>query len=125
MPRESDMTDKVTLDHIDYQKIRDRAAAARAEYMSRSATVSIVAVGSTVRAHPIMAIVAILVISFGVKMFVLSAPTAEADTHLGPSTTAAVPSSGMNVLQMQIDHPNRNNLPVQKVDDMSFVFPGP
>jgi hypothetical protein len=67
------------------------------------------------RAHHAIAVVAVILISFGVKMFFFSAPTAEADIHAGPSAS-------MNVLQMQIDHLNRNNLPVQKMHDMSFVF---
>ena len=40
------------------------------------------------RAYHVIAIVAALLISFGVKMFFLSAPTSEANTH-------AVPSAGM------------------------------
>ena len=48
-------------------------------------------------------------------MFFFSAPTAEADIHAGPSAS-------MDILQLHIDHPNRNNLPVQKMHDMSFVF---
>ena len=67
------------------------------------------------RAHHAIAVVAVILISFGVKMFFFSAPTAEADIHAGPSAS-------MNVLQLQIDHPNRNNLPVQKMHDMTFVF---
>jgi hypothetical protein len=68
----------------------------------------------------LMAIAAILIITFAVKMFLFSAPTAEADTR-----GLAVPSTGMNVLQMQIDHPNRNSLVEQKIDDMSLVFSAP
>jgi hypothetical protein len=119
------MTNRVTLDHMHLQKIKDNAATLRAEYMRRAATVPLVVIGSTVRAHPVITIAAILVLSFGVKMFFLSAPTAEADTRVAPSARLSVPSTGMNVFQMQIDHPNRTNLPVQKVDDMSFVFSGP
>ena len=66
-------------------------------------------------AYHAIAVVAVVLISFGVKMFFFSAPTAEADIH-------AVPSASMGVLQMQIDHPNRNNHPVQKMHDMTFVF---
>jgi hypothetical protein len=67
------------------------------------------------RAHHAIAVVAVILISFGVKIFFFSPPTAEADIH-------AVQSASMNVLQMTIDHPNRNNHPVQKMNDMSFVF---
>jgi hypothetical protein len=67
------------------------------------------------RAHHAIAVVAVILIGFGVKLFFFSTPAAEADTH-------AIPSASMNVLQMHIDHPNRNNLPVQKMHDMTFVF---
>jgi hypothetical protein len=67
------------------------------------------------RAHHAIAVVAVILISFGVKMFFFSPPTAEADIH-------AVQSASMNVLQMTIDHPNRNNHPVQKMHDMTFAF---
>lgn len=67
------------------------------------------------RAHHASAVVAVILISFGVKMFFFSAPTAEADIHAGPSAS-------MDVFQMHIVYPNRNNLPVQKMHDMSFVF---
>jgi hypothetical protein len=67
------------------------------------------------RAHHVIAVVAVLVIGLGAKQFFFPPMEAEADIH-------AVPSASMNVLQMQTDHPNRNNLPVQKVNDMSFVF---
>ena len=70
---------------------------------------------STMRAHHAIAVVTVILISFGVKMFFFSAPTAEADIHAGPSAS-------MDILQLHIDHPNRNNLPVQKMHDMSFVF---
>jgi hypothetical protein len=69
----------------------------------------------SMRAHHIIAVVAVILISFGVKIFFFSPPTAEADIH-------AVQSASMNVLQMTIDHPNRNNHPVQKMNDMSFVY---
>lgn len=67
------------------------------------------------RAHHAIAVVAVILISFGVKMFFFSAPTAEANIHAGPSAS-------MDVLQLHVDHPNRNNLPLQKLHDMSFVF---
>jgi hypothetical protein len=51
-------------------------------------------------------------------MFFLSVPTAEADVH-------AVPSASMNVLQMQVDHPSRNSIEEEKVNDMSLVFSAP
>ena len=70
------------------------------------------------RAHHTIAVVAIIIISFGVKVFFFSAPTAEADIQ-------GVPSASMDVLQMHIDHPNRNDLPSEKVNDMSLVYSKP
>ncbi len=70
------------------------------------------------RAHHVIAVVAILLISFGVKMFFWSAPTAEANIP-------AVPSTSMNILQMHTDYPNRTNLPPQQMNDMTFVYPNP
>jgi DNA-binding transcriptional LysR family regulator len=64
------------------------------------------------RAHHVIAVIAVLVIGLGVKQFFFPPIKAEAELH---------PVS-MDVLQMQVDHPNRNNLPQQKTNDMSFVF---
>jgi transposase-like protein len=70
------------------------------------------------RAHHAIAVVAVILIGFGVKLFFFSAPAAEADIH-------AIPSASMNILQMHINHPNKNDHPVQKMHDMSFVFSEP
>ncbi len=51
---------------------------------------------STLRAHRVVAVVAVLVISFGAKVFSSSPPVAEANTH-------AVRSASLNVLQMHRD----------------------
>ena len=67
------------------------------------------------RAHHATAVVAVILIGFGVKLFFFSAPVVEADTH-------AVPSARMDVLQMLTDHPHGKDLPAQKMHDMSFVF---
>ena len=67
------------------------------------------------RAHHAIAVVAVMLIGFGVKLFLFSASTAEADTQ-------AVSHASMNVFQMHIDHPNLKNMPVQKMHDMTFVF---
>ena len=112
------MGENVTLDHVEIERLVAQAKAARAEYMRRRGTATFSVVGSTLRAHRIAAVVAILIISFGVKMFFLSAPNAEAVTH-------TVPSAGMNILQMHSDHPNRTNLPLQQMNDMTFVYPNP
>ena len=67
------------------------------------------------RAHHVIAVVAVLIIGLGAKQYFFPPMQAEADIH-------AVPSASMNVLQMHIDHPNRNNLPTQKMHDMTFVY---
>ena len=109
------MSENVTLDHIDFEKLKEQAKVARAEYLRQHGTDALVVVGSTLRAHHVIAVVTVILISFGMKMFFFSAPTAEADIHAGPRAS-------MDILQLHIDHPNRNNLPVQKMHDMSFVF---
>jgi hypothetical protein len=48
------------------------------------------------RIHRIVAVVAILLVGFGVKMFVFSSPAAKAQLE---------PNKGMNVLQMMIEYP--------------------
>ena len=62
------------------------------------------------RLHYAIAIVAVILVGFGVKLFFFSAPTAEADVY-------AVKNGSMNVLQMHIDHPNIKTLPVLDVKD--------
>jgi molybdenum-dependent DNA-binding transcriptional regulator ModE len=70
------------------------------------------------RAHHVIAIVAVLVIGLGAKQFVFPPQQADADIN-------AVPSASVNIHQMLIDHPNRNNFPAQKMHDMTFVFSAP
>ena len=70
------------------------------------------------RAHHVIAVVAVLIIGLGAKQYFFPPMQAEADIH-------AVPSASMNVLQMHIDHPNIKNLPVEKMHDMTFVFSDP
>ena len=110
------MTENVTLDRIDFEKLKDEAKAERAECLRQYGTAAIGVVGSTLRAHHVIAVVAILLISFGVKMFFWSVPTADANIR-------ANPSASMNVLQMHTDHPNRK--PPQQMNDMTFVEPLP
>jgi hypothetical protein len=59
------------------------------------------------RLHHAIAVVAAILVGFGVKLFFFPAPIAEAEAK----------SSSMNVFQM-----HRKGLPVQKMSDMSFVF---
>jgi hypothetical protein len=65
--------------------------------------------------HAIGAVVAVILIGAGVKLFFFSGPAAEAYVHTAKSDS-------MNVLQIQIDYPNIKNLSVQKMHDMTFVF---
>jgi hypothetical protein len=65
------------------------------------------------RAHHVIAVVAVLVIGLGAKQFLFPPKQADAD---------AVPSASLNVFQMQIDHPNKKDLPAQTMRDMSVVF---
>ena len=64
------------------------------------------------RAHHVIAVVAVLVIGVGAKQYLFPPIKAEAD----------VQSASMNIHQMLIDHPNRNKFPVQKMHDMTFVY---
>ena len=73
------------------------------------------AMEALMRARHVFAVVAILVIGVGAKQFLF--PPMQADAGVN-----AVPSASVNVLQMHRDI-NIKNLPVQKVNDMTFVFP--
>jgi len=66
------------------------------------------------RAHHVIAVVAVILVGFGVKLIFFTAPTAEADPLF-------IKSVGVDVSQL---HQNVN-LPVQQFHDMSFVFPSP
>src|SRR3974390_3689826 len=65
--------------------------------------------------HQAIAVIAIILISFGVKMLFLSAPTAEAVIHAAPSTS-------MDVHQMQIDHANGNSSRPKSRTKRTFSF---
>jgi hypothetical protein len=112
------MSKYITLDRIDFEKLKEKAKVERAEFLRQHGAIANMVVGSKLRANYVATVIAILLISFGVKMFFLSAPTAEADIH-------SVPSASMNVLQMQIDHPDTNSLAEERVNDMSLVFSAP
>jgi hypothetical protein len=64
------------------------------------------------RAHHVIAVVAVLVIGVGAKQYFFPPLKAHAD----------IPVAGMNIEQTLIDHPNRNKFPEQKTGDMTFVF---
>ncbi len=83
------MSENIALDRIDFEKLKQQAKRARTDYMRRCGRVFIKSsrhivpqcVGAVMRAHRAIAVVAVLLISFGVKMFFLSPPTAEAGAH--------------------------------------------
>ncbi len=61
------------------------------------------------RTHQAVAVVAVVLLGFGAKQYFFSTPTAHAS---------------INVSQMSLDYPDVKYLPVQKLDDMTFVFTG-
>jgi hypothetical protein len=62
------------------------------------------------RVHYAIAVVAIVLIGFGLKLTFFPAPPAEA---------VVLPVAAMDVFQIQ---QNSKNLPTQKIHDMTFVF---
>jgi predicted transcriptional regulator len=66
------------------------------------------------RAHHVIAVVAVLVIGLGAKQFLFPPKQADADIIV-------VPSASMNVLQMYSDI-DMKTLPQQKMNDKTFVF---
>jgi DNA-binding transcriptional ArsR family regulator len=66
------------------------------------------------RAHHVIAVVAVLIIGLGAKQFVF--PPNQADANIN-----AVPSASFNVLQMHRDI-DIKSLPVQKMNDKAFIF---
>jgi len=70
--------------------------------------------GTIMRAHHvIIAAVAVILIGLGVKLIFFWAPPAEANL-------LSVKSVSMDISEMER---NAKNLPVQKIHDMTFVFP--
>ena len=64
------------------------------------------------RAHHVIAVVAVLVIGLGAKLFLFPPKQAEADVF---------PTATTNVLQLQTDI-DMKQLPAQKMNDRTFVF---
>jgi len=64
------------------------------------------------RAHHAIAIVAAILVGFGLKLIFFSAPIAEADA-------GSFKGVSMNISE---SHQNLKNLPVEKLHDMTFVF---
>ena len=65
------------------------------------------------RAHHVIAVVAVILVGVAVKLIFLTAPNAEADS-------LSIKSVGVDVSRL---HQNIKSLPVQKFHDMSLVFP--
>jgi hypothetical protein len=66
------------------------------------------------RAHHVIAVVAVLVVGVGAKQFLFSPTQADANIN-------AVPSASVNVLQMHRDIDTKS-LSVQKMNDKTFIF---
>ena len=64
------------------------------------------------RAYHVLAVVAVILLGFGVKLTFFNAPAAEADS-------ASIESASMDITQL---HQNTKNVPMQTTHDMSFVF---
>jgi hypothetical protein len=64
------------------------------------------------RAYHAIAVVTLILIGFGLKLTFFSAPIAEADV-------GSVKSVDIDISRM---HQNIKNLPVEKFQDMTFVF---
>jgi hypothetical protein len=57
------------------------------------------------RSHHVIAIVAVLIIGFSVKVLFFSSPAAEAEV------------AGMDVFQIHLEYPNMKDLPVHEVKE--------
>ena len=64
------------------------------------------------RTHPAIAIVTVILVGFGLKLVLSSAPIVAAD--VGSTKRVSIDVSEM--------HQNIKNLPVEKIHDMTFVF---
>ena len=63
------MSDNLTLDRIEFEKLTEQAKLVRAEYLRRNGAAALGVVGSTLRAHHVYAVGAIILISFGLTTF--------------------------------------------------------
>jgi hypothetical protein len=68
--------------------------------------------GTVMRAHHAIAIAAAIVLAFGLKLFFFSVSSAE-------SNAGGMRGVGMDIAQI---HRNIEDLPVEKIHDMTFVF---
>lgn len=69
------------------------------------------------RVRYVVAIGAILVLGFAVRVVTLSVSRAHANLDAWANT-------GLNVLQLHRDYANMKNVPLQNVHDMTFIYPG-
>ena len=103
------MSDNITLDRIDFEKLKEQAKLERAECMHRYAAALVTRsrhivpqrMEELMRTHYVIAVVAILLISFGAKVFFFSPPTAEADALMKnrPAVVAHTNASSMEIGQ--------------------------
>jgi len=68
-----------------------------------------------IRAHHVIAVVAVVVIGLGAKQFLFPPKQAEANI-------TAISNAGIDVFQLQ-NSTDTKNLPVHKMTDNTFVFP--
>ncbi len=69
------------------------------------------------RARHVAAALAVILVLFGGKVLFWPALTVGGDT-------VAAQGASIDVIQMHIDYPNINNLPVYRTNDMALVFTG-
>ncbi len=103
------MSDNVTLDRIKFEKLKEQAKLERAECMRQYGAALVTSsrhlvpqrMGALMRTHHVIAVVAILVISFGVKVFFFSPPTAEAVVYPNiKNLSAAVAHTSTNSMEI-------------------------
>ena len=81
---------------------------------ARSVTHQLRAKEAFMRAHHVIAVVAVLVVGLGAKQFLF--PPTQADANIN-----AVPRDSVNVLQMHRDMDTKS-VPVQKMNDKTFIY---
>lgn len=111
------LTDLGILVRPDLAQINRSAAVANrkaAKFLAaRSANYQRRAMEAFMRARHVIAIFGVIIVGLGTKQLLFSATQAGVD----PNPVAAV-----STIQMHIDYPRINQLPVQQAHDMSFVF---
>lgn len=111
------LTDFGILVRSDLAQIEQSAAVAKhkaAKFLAAcSATHQQRAMEVLMRAHHVIAVFAILMVGWGAKQFLFTFSEAEANLLVVPSVAP---------MQMHIDYQNIDNLPVQRVHDMTYVY---